>query len=83
MLQMTGDGNSYLANDGSYKTIDEQVTTITSEMLQNYPTIEEVANMIEQSTGGLEFPIYLETEPYGGEDFRRREADDLTLAIIE
>lgn len=83
MLQMTGNGNSFLANDGSYKTIDEQVTTITSEMLQNYPTIEEVANMIEQSTGGLEFPIYLETEPYGGEDFRRREADDLTLAIIE
>lgn len=83
MISMNGDGNSFLANDGSYKTVDAQVTTIASEMLQNYPTTEEVANMIQQASGGLEFPIYLETEPYGGEDFRRREADDLTLAIIE
>ncbi len=41
MLQMTGDGNSYLANDGTYKTI-EMPSLDGYAKLEDIPTIPEI-----------------------------------------
>lgn len=58
MLQMTGDGNSYLANDGTYKTIaipempslDGYVTNDTLETKVN----ESIANLIDNAPETLD-----------------------------
>lgn len=44
MLQMTGDGNSYLANDGTYKTIEiPEVPSLDGyAKLEDIPTIPEI-----------------------------------------
>jgi hypothetical protein len=51
MLQMTGDGNSFLANDGTYKTIDatletkvnEAITSIVGDAPETLNTLGELA----------------------------------------
>lgn len=47
MLQMTGDGNSYLANDGTYKTIAiPEVPSLDGyAKLEDIPTIPEMPNV--------------------------------------
>lgn len=55
MLQMSGDGNSYLANDGTYKPIEiPTVPTKVSELENdsNYVNREEVESLINNSGGG-------------------------------
>jgi hypothetical protein len=47
MLQMTGDGNSYLANDGTYKTISiPEVPSLDGyAKLEDIPTIPEIPSL--------------------------------------
>lgn len=46
MLQMTGDGNSYLANDGNYKTIGIPTKVSELENDSNYVSLDTVQQMI-------------------------------------
>ena len=59
MLQMGGDGNSYLANDGTYKTITiPEVPTVPTKVSafendSNYVSSGDVQQMIDDTTANL------------------------------
>lgn len=47
MLQLSGDGNSYLANNGTYKTINVPTKVSELENDSNYVSLEQVQQMID------------------------------------
>lgn len=57
MLQMTGDGNSYLANDGTYKSIEIPVVPTKVSELENdsnFITSDTAQQMIDDSIANLD-----------------------------